>query len=210
MTDYQSNSKKSKEQSTEKQTKKEITHVVSPDEVIVRKKPLGKRFKEIFFGGDGHSVIRYIAADVLLPAARNLVVDATTEGVKRMMYGESHSTSRQGIPYAGRTSYNRAPIRNVDPRTDPRLPRQGPRPQPSRQRETEIILSSREGAERVLEGLTDILDSYEVVSVADLHDLMNLPVAHIDNKWGWTYLGGVEILQVREGWLLNLPPTEPI
>jgi hypothetical protein len=211
MTDYQSNSKKSKEASSVgKSQKKVIEQVVSSDEVVVRKKPIGKRFKEIFFGGEGKSVLRYIAADVLLPAARNLVVDATTEGVKRMMYGESHTTSRTGAPYAGRTSYNRSPIRNVDPRTEARLPRQGPRPYPSRQQETEIILSSREAAERVLEGLTDILDAYEVVSVADLHELMNLPVAHVDNKWGWTYLGGIEILQVREGWLLNLPPTEPI
>jgi hypothetical protein len=74
----------------------------------------------------------------------------------------------------------------------------------------QIILYSRSEAENVLERLTDIIDRYETVSVADLYQLLQLESSPIDNKWGWTYLHNTEIRQVREGFLLDLPPVEPL
>jgi len=62
----------------------------------------------------------------------------------------------------------------------------------------------------VVERLIDILDKYEVVSLADLYDLLGLPTSPIDNKWGWTVLKQVEIRQTREGYLIELPPLEEI
>ena len=44
----------------------------------------------------------------------------------------------------------------------------------------------------------------------DLYDLTGLPSAHVDNKWGWTYLTNTEIRQIRDGYLLDLPPMEEI
>ena len=73
-----------------------------------------------------------------------------------------------------------------------------------------MILASREEAELVLERLLDIISKYEVASLADLYDLTGLPSSHVDNKWGWTYLNNTEIRQVRDGYLLDLPPLEEI
>ena len=186
---------------------KVVEKVVS-GEVITRKKSISSRFRGIFFGGEFKGAVRYILSDVMLPALKNLVVDATSKGVERVVYGE-----RGGRPrYDSRTplvSYNRAPDRY----RSVMLPDQPPysNRQLSRKQEAgDIILISREEAELVLEGLSTILDKYDIASVADLHDLVGLPTTFVDNKWGWTRLGGSSIKQIREGFLLELPPVEPI
>lgn len=210
--DYSSNSKKSKEKKDSPDAVDRKVEKVIETEVIQRKKPMGRRFKELFFGGEFQSAARYIAADVLLPAVRNLLVDASTEGIKRIVYGDSTARRRTGGgPLGPRVSYHSSSV-SRDPRTyrDFRPPDQGPRPLPSRRENNEIVLAQRSDAETVLERLIDILDTYQVASVADLHDLVGLPTSHVDNKWGWTYLANAEIRQVREGWVLELPPTEPI
>ncbi len=209
--DYQSNSHKSKEQKTDVPDKK-VEKVTTG--VVVEKKPtLGQKFKKIFFGGEFRGASRYIGADVLLPAFRNLLVDATTKGVERVVYGESMQTRRRPLDYGSRVQYNN-PLSVQRDRA--RLPEQGRLPdQPSRSRQSrrdlnDFVLASREDAALVLERLTDILEKYEVASVADLYDLTGLPSSHVDNKWGWTYLNNAEIRQVRNGYLLDLPPTEEI
>jgi hypothetical protein len=206
MTDYQANSRKAKE--AQALPDKNIEKVVAA-EAVQRKKPVGRRFKEIFFGGEFRSASRYVATEVLLPAVRNLIFDATTESVKRMIYGDTFQRRSQPDGRS-RISYNSPLSQRPDPRLEMRPPGQPPRPLPSRTQSTEIILHSRADAEVVLERLADILETYQVVSVADLNELVGLPSAHVDNKWGWTYLANSGIRQVREGFVLELPPTEPI
>jgi hypothetical protein len=62
----------------------------------------------------------------------------------------------------------------------------------------------------VLERLSDIIEQYAVASLADLHELAGIPTTHVDNKWGWESLRFAEIRQIREGYLLDLPPAEAI
>ncbi len=203
--DYQSNSHKSKEQKTPAPDKK-IEKVTTG--VVVENKPtLGQKFKKLFFGGEFRGASKYIAADVLLPAFRNLLVDATTKGVERVVYGESMQTRRRPLDYSSRVQYNN-PISMQRDRA--RLPDQPIRSRTTRRDLNDFVLASREDAALVLERLTDILEKYEVASVADLYDLTGLPSSHVDNKWGWTYLNNAEIRQVRNGYLLDLPPTEEI
>jgi hypothetical protein len=54
------------------------------------------------------------------------------------------------------------------------------------------------------------LEMYEVVSVADLNDLVGFETSYVDQKWGWTYLGNARVRPIREGFLVDLPPAEPI
>ena len=58
--------------------------------------------------------------------------------------------------------------------------------------------------------MNDIIDTYEVVTVADLNELVGFPTNHVDNKWGWSYLADVQVRQIREGYLIDFPPAEPI
>lgn len=194
-------------------TEKVITKVVT-GEVIQRKKSIGRKFKEIFFGGEFKGAGRYILADVLLPALRNLVVDTTTEGIKRAVYGESAARRRATsiTDYRPRISYNNPVDRSrSDPRNRTSLPHQPPYvTRSSHQQIGDLILVSREEAEVVVERMVDIIDKYDVVSVSDLKGMIGHESTYIDNKWGWSYLGRVEIRQVRDGYLIDLPPAEQI
>lgn len=200
--DYAANSHKGKK-AAEKKERPKIDPVVK-GEVVNRKPTPGRRFKEIFFGGEAKGVIAYVAGEVLLPAFRNLLVDASTEGIRRMVYGESTQHHRSQM-YSGRTTYN-SPVR----RSESRYSRTPPPPtySPSRRSENDIILATREDAEEVLERLGDIVEAYEFASVGDLYELCGLPVAHVDQKYGWISLQGAGIRQIREGYLLDLPPAQ--
>ena len=71
-------------------------------------------------------------------------------------------------------------------------------------------MASKSDADTVVENLVNVVDIYEVVSVADLNELLGLPTSHVDHKWGWTNLASIEVRQVRDGWLIAFPPLEEI
>jgi len=203
MQDYQGNSKKDKEPKPAKNVEKVVV-----GEVTVVKKSLGRKFKDIFIAADPKNTLRFVAAEVLLPAARNMVVDASTKGIERMMYGDSAVRRRDygssGTRYSYNNPINRGPRETIHPRSADRPARS------NRRAVDDLILASREDAEGVVERMNDIIDNYDAVSVADLNELIGEPISHVDNKWGWTRLGNVRIQQIREGYLLDLPPVEAL
>jgi hypothetical protein len=213
--DYSGNSRKSKEPPEEK-PKKEIEKVVV-GEVVVKKKSIGAKFREVFIEADFRSVTQYIIYDVLIPAARNTIVDVATKGVERMMYGES-AIRRRNYGSGTRITYNNPIDRGYvdrgyrDASTNPprgRLPSVRDS-QLQRHSQDDLILSTKEDAALVLERMNDILDNWPVVSLADFKELVGIPSTFIDNRWGWVNLKDVQILQVREGYVIDLPSAEPI
>lgn len=207
--DYHGNTHKQREAEA---AEREPVEKVVEGEVVVRKKGFMQRFKSVFLGGDIRNAARYLGADVILPAIRNLMVDATTRGVERVVYGESVSQRRRPQPgYGSRISYSS--YSSVPSRRDRAyLPDQPPRPlaRQIRAETNDVILASREDAEVVLERLSDIIDKYVTASVADLNKLIGQPSSHVDQKWGWVDLRGTEIRQIRDGYVLELPPAEEI
>lgn len=206
--DYASNSRKNKEE--KEKPEKKVDRVVT-GEVIVQKKSIGRKFKDLFIEADFRSVIGYVIHDVLIPAARNTIVDASTKGIERMMYGESAIRRRNFGPGPRLTTYHTPVNRGLNSAIPARsAPPISVAPRTMRSTREDFILSSREEGELVLERMNDIIDNFDVVSVADLNELVGYPPSHIDNKWGWSDLSGVQIRQVREGYLIDLPPVEPI
>jgi hypothetical protein len=212
--DYQGNPNKEKNIRPEKQIEKVVT-----GEAIQKPKSIGRKFKEIFFGGDFKSSARFVTADVILPALRDALVDGITAGARRAVYGESMYRRNRPVDYRPRVSYNSPLSRPTyadyprdprDPRYRANLPDQ-PNPYRRERREhNDIVLAQRSDAELVVERLLDIIEKYEVASLADLYDLLGWPTQHVDNKWGWTYLNNVEVRQVRDGYLIDLPPLEAV
>lgn len=188
------------------QVKKEISKVVAVNAVI-KKKPIHKRFKETFFGGDAKTASKFVFTDVLLPALKNLVVDAGNTMLNRMMYGDSPRRRFGNEPSRSRFSYNNPVMRSSE---RVMLPDQPPRMINRSSPVGEIVLTTRDDAENVLEGLVNIIEKYEVASVADLYELVGLPSAHTDNKWGWSHLKYANVRQIRDGYLIELPQPEPI
>lgn len=201
MDEFPGNAHKKKATPATSKEKGEIEKVVT-GEVIQKKPPILQRIKSVFFDGDAHSVTRYLAQEVLMPAIRNLIVDSTTKGIEKMIYGESQ-TPRHGAG-APRYSYNN-PIHRAS--SAPARPPSAPR---GRNAVPDLIVSSREEADVVIERLGDIIQQYGVASLADLYDLVGLPNSHVDNKWGWYDLIYANVRQVRDGFLIELPPADPI
>lgn len=211
MKDYQGNSRKGKEQaggeSTSKPEKK-VQKVVA-GEVVIKKKGIGQKIKDIFIHADPRSVATFVVASVLIPAARNMLYDAGSEAWKRMLFGDSAPRNyNQGI--TTKISYNYPVNRHPrEPRTAPPI-EVGPRRAARGPGTMTILVETREEAELVLESLQDIVSQYDVASVADLNDLIGAEPNHVDNKWGWVFLHESKIYQVRDGFNLELPAPEPI
>lgn len=177
--------------------------------VVRRKKPLGTRFIEVFFGGSAKSAIENVIADVLVPAFKDTITDAVSTAVERMVFGDSNGNRRRSgnrpsvFGGTGHVNYNRYSSSSN---------RREERPRRSRSSNdfSEIILTTRRDAQRVLDQLLKILDRYEIVSVRDLYELVDLEFHHTDEKWGWTNLDTAGIRQVSNGYLLVMPEVEPI
>lgn len=209
MDEFPGNSRK--EQATRpsppKAEKPKAEKVVKSEAKVV-KKSFSSRFRDTFLGGEFRSARSYILTDVFLPALRNLVVDATSKGIERLIYGDAVRRRPQD-PGRPRVQYH-SPTSRYSPRPGPMLPDQPPLSRRPARGAEDIVLVSREEAELVVERLTDIIDTYDVATVGDLYDLVGLPTTYIDNKWGWTSLNYADVKQVREGYLIDLPQAEPI
>lgn len=217
--DFPGNSKAQKQQKVPApaEPEKKIEPVVR-GEVTRRKKPLGKRFREAFFGGsDAQSVWNYVIQDVIVPNAKDMIEDAFSVGLGRMLHGDSRRLHR--------------PSRGNDPRAQ-----QGPyisyggigsgRPQdssPDRHRQLssrrhgvydfeEIIFPSRAEADVVLDRMMSLVAQYEMVTVADLYELVRVQATPVDTKFGWYDLRGAGIDRLRggRGFLLDLPRPVPL
>lgn len=202
---YPSNSHKARSAEPVKEEKKKIERVVTT-EVVRRKKGLGKRFTEIFVSGDKKSVVSFVAFDVILPAAKEMVSDAFTQGIERMLFGESRGRRGPAGPRNGYVSYNRYST----PVTHREESRQISRRARGSHQFDEIILATRVEAEETLDRLFDLAQKYQTASVADLYELVGIDSAYTDDKWGWTDLRGANVTQVRGGYLLDLPKPEPL
>lgn len=77
-------------------------------------------------------------------------------------------------------------------------------------RKYELVYETRADAEKVLNGMSEIIDEYGFVTVADLYDISGLPGAYYtDSKIGWK--GSIKestIKKVRDGYIINLPEPE--
>jgi hypothetical protein len=193
--------------------KHQISKVVT-GEVIQRKKPLGKRLRETYFGGDDNrTIVEHVVEDVVVPMSKDLLYDAFTSLVGRRIYGDNMAPMRRagrpGLPGIGAII---DPRNNTNYNSISRGGRPDDRAMSKRARAThdfsEIILPTRPEAEAVLTGLFDILEQYDQVPLTDLYELVGVSANFTDQRYGWTDLRGSSVRRIREGYLLELPRPE--
>lgn len=175
--------------------------------VIKRKKPFGRRIWETFFNGDS-GVINYLTKEVLVPAFQNLVTDMITQGIERAVYGEPKTQSRMGYRRPGgprmHVSYDRPSSIVRTPAMHSSQVRR-PTAQPSSQDIDEIILDTLFQGQMVVEKLYELIQDYQVATVADLKQMLGETPQFTDNKYGWTEGAEFNVRRVREGYVLVLP-----
>jgi hypothetical protein len=188
---------------------KKITRVTS-GEPVRKRKSLRKQFSETFVAGDMKTAARYVLFDVLLPAAKDMIVEAGSSGIEKLIFGDSRRRHGAISPQTGPTgyvSYNRIPMGASRMASSARAMSRRAR---ASHDFDEIILDSRTEAEEVIDKLFEVVSRYESASVADLYELVGIVPTHTDHKWGWTDVRGAGVSRVRDGYLLDLPEPHPI
>lgn len=201
---YKGNSHKSREQQN-KPVEKKFNKVVKGN---VKTKKNNMRAITNFLGiGDTTSIKSYILKDVLIPAIRDSLEDIASNTISIIFHGEPDYKRKSKIP-GSNVSYSNYYNRK-DSKRDYR------RPTYSTQFDYEdVVLESRGDAEYVLNQMWDALEQYNIVTVADLCDLVGVRVPFTANNYGWdakSFEGAyVEKLRRNQGYLLRLPKAEPI
>ena len=198
--EYKPNSHKFREGQSEALTEKKIEKVVR-GKVKTKPKSGVSKITDIFISEDASNVKSYILMDVLVPAVKKAISDIVRDGIDMILYGESRGRrSSTTSSYVSYRDYSRSDDRDRfrDSRTR------------SGYNHDDIILESRGEAEEVLTRMDELIDTYGVVSVADLYDLIGKSCEYTDNKYGWTNIRNAEPIRVRDGYMLKLPKALPI
>lgn len=183
------------------------TQITSKKATIRKKSPL-VRFREVFFGDDARSVASYVAQDVLLPAAKDMISDAVTQTVERILFGDS-SPARRGTSRSSNASYTpyhraSASYKKSSGTSD----RRGDRRKRASHDFDDIEFDTRAEAEVVLDRLYDLVNDYDYATVSDLYDLVGIDAKFTDENYGWYDLRGSTIRRIRSGYILDLPKPE--
>lgn len=199
MEDYKPNSHRYKEEQKEKEREKKVEKVVT-GKVVTKKKSKFSQFTDEFISEDAKNVKSYIFGEVLIPAIKKAISDIVTDGIDMILYGESRGGRKRST--ADRVSYVNYYDRGNKPSNK--------QPTGSLYSIDNIFLTTRGEAEEVLERMDEIMDTYGLVRVTDLYDLVGITGNYTDNKYGWTNIRNAEIVHTRDGYHIKMPRAVPI
>lgn len=185
----------------------------SPEKKVIAKAKVQKKsaIKEAirtFFAQDLPEIAEHLVIDVAIPAAKNAITDMVTQGIQQLLYGEVDP--RRSHTY-GYTSYSSSSQVNrgtgyYESRRNGRREHHQPKPT----NVEDLVFDTRGDAIDVIEFITDSIEQYGQVSVADLMSSVGIQPRYTDERWGWTTADAFEIRQIREGWLVSADRPEPL
>ena len=200
--DYKPNSHKYKEEQKNLPAERKKVEKIVTGKVKTKKKSEASKLKDIFISEDVSNVKSYIFMDVLIPAAKKAISDIVSNGIDMILYGGTKPGNKSsGSSYV---SYNRFSDRN-----DPTHNYTNNRTRTGYSYD-DVLIDSRGEAEEVLERMGELIDTYGVVTVADMYDLVGITCNYTDNKYGWTNIRNASIERVRDGYMLKMPKALPI
>lgn len=190
------NSHKSKAEKKEATEEKRVEKVVHGK---VKTKENGvRKLTDIFISEDVSNVKNYILMDVIVPAVKKAIYDLVVGTLDMSLYGGRGNGRR---PTADKVSYrDYSSVSRID----------------DRQRTTsgysydDIVLESRGEAEAVLSRMDEVMETYGIVRVADLYDLVGVTGDYTNNNYGWTNIRNAKIVRVRDGYKIDMPRALPI
>ena len=75
----------------------------------------------------------------------------------------------------------------------------------------DLILPTRYEAEEVLRSLDDLIETYRIVSVADMYEAAGIrDFEYTARNYGWKDIRRAEVVHVRNGYWLKMPNVSPI
>lgn len=185
--------------------------------VTMRKRSVPKRVLRTLFSGETDSVSEYVVGQVLLPAAKNMLVDtvgmitdALRQGMEQAIFGDTRQSRSRSSGRPGYTNYSNVTRSGLSPERQAYGERKMTQQQRANHDFSDAIFQNRGDAEDVLEKLMALIEEYKIATVADYYEFVGVSNEFVDNKWGWTDLRGASIAMVHGGHLLRLPKPIPL
>lgn len=195
--EYKSNSDKSHERDIPGTSERPKVEKVVTGNAKKKKQSFANKMANTFAPGDVDSVKNYIWADVLVPSIKRAISDIVCNGIN-MILGEPSGSKRNSESRAAKVSYRSY---YDDERREPK----------NRLSQTydydDVIFETRADAEEVLYRMEEMLEHFEVVSIADFLEMSGFKPVYTDHKYGWTRsnINGVRVERVRDGYIIRLP-----
>lgn len=186
MNDYKSNSHKAKAESKTEASKKDVKKVKVSGVSTVKKGGL-RKLTSMLISDDIGDVKSYIISDVIIPTSKELI----SEIVHRLMYGDSKSSSRRGPVSYNKVSSGNSRTVTVGNRTGFEY--------------DDLKFTTMGEAQEVRDSMIDIIESFGVVSVADMYDIVDMSAPFTSNKYGWTNLSTSAVIRSNGGYVIKLP-----
>ena len=201
--DYTPNSHKFKtEQKEATVEKKKVDKVISG--TAKRKPDTARKLTNLFAPGDMSSISEYIIMDVIVPATKKMISEIVRNGIDMILYGESgrgknYSGNSDKVSYRSYYGSNDNSRNNSSTKTRSVFDYDN------------IVIPTRQEAEEVIRRMDEIIEIYQMVSVADLYDLCGVTDHNYMNaKYGWMNIRTAEAVRVRDGYILKLPRAMPL
>ena len=177
----------------EKKNEKIIT-----GKVVTRKKSIIEKTIDMFLPEGKTSLKDMIIEDIIVPTTKNIIADI----VNSVLFGEA-GRSRSSGSSRSRESYS-SYYNKDDSRRDTRPTRS------FSDSYDDIILENRGEAELVIDRMREYIDSYGIVTVAELYEFIGVTKDYTTRNYGWTNLDSARVNRIRDGYLLVLPQAMPI
>lgn len=202
--DYTPNSHKFKSEQKETAVEKKVEKVISG--TAKRKPDAARKFMGMFAPGDMSSIKEYIVMDIVVPAIKKMVSEIIRNGTDMLMYGET-GRSKNYNGNSDKVSYRSYYGSNNNSNNNSS---NGNRTRSVFDYDN-IVIPTRQEAEEVIRRMDEIIEIYQMVSVADLYDLCGVTDHNYMNaKYGWMNIRTAEAVRVRDGYILKLPRAMPL
>lgn len=169
---------------------------------VKTKKNEMRKLTDIFISEDIANVKQYILMDVLVPSIKKAVYDIVVNSLDMSLFGGRGGGKRSTADRVSYKDYNGVSRRDDRAYSSSRTA--------SGYSYDDIILETRGEAEAVLSKMDEIMETYEIVRVADLYDLVGVTGDYTDNSYGWTNIRNARVERVRDGYRIVMPRALPI
>lgn len=184
---------------------------------------VGRRFKDMFLA-EGNAFTGRIIEDIVAPKIRDMLfsvaaqaLDGVKQGFEEVIYGPEGARDRRGrtTGYGSRRNINYSQYSASSSRRRPedRPPRGDSTVIRRSNRVRDIIVSTREEGDMVLEELDALIDNDNVghATVGDYYTAAGEDTKPTDEEWGWTDLSTARVRKVAEDeYLIMMPRPKPI